>query len=44
MILRQLSPNTTDSSATIVPWNYETTVLPKVSVIERADLVLDMLG
>lgn len=24
--------------------NYETTLLPKVSVIERADLVLDMLG
>lgn len=24
--------------------NYETVVLPKVSVIERADLVLDMLG
>ena len=24
--------------------DYETTVLPKVSVIERADLVLDMLG
>ncbi len=24
--------------------NYETTVLPKVTVIERADLVLDMLG